>query len=81
MFERILSGEQPSAVFRQAMRNDAALTNNELASRFYEEFPKLDSVVVQYIWHWKSPDHKTGNFSDEHLDEVLIDALRAAGYR
>lgn len=80
MFEKIVKGDKPSVVFRRLMLGDPALTNRRLASLFYEEFPEIDSVAMQHIWHWRSPNKLGGHLADEELDDLLADLLTGSGY-
>jgi hypothetical protein len=80
MFARIAEGEKPAQLFKRMIIEDPTLTNRQLASLFYQAFPNLDGVAIQHIWHWKSPNKPSGNWSDEDLNERLCTLLAAAGY-
>jgi hypothetical protein len=80
MFDLIPRGHSPSAVFRQVLEAAPAMTNRQLASLFYDQFSKLDSVAMQHIWYWRSPRRPSGDLSDAELDEALVPLLRSAGY-
>jgi hypothetical protein len=80
MFKPALQSHSFSTSFRTLMSADPTLTNRKLAALFYEEFPQVDSIAVQHIWHWKSPAKPSGHIDDERIDALLLQVLSDAGY-
>lgn len=79
MFENILKGEKPSAVFKRALKENAGLDKRDIARKFGIEFPALDSSVWQWIWHWRQPGAQQG-ILDSTLDEMLLYSLWKSKY-
>jgi hypothetical protein len=79
MFESIISGEKPSFIFRQIIKEDPAIGNILLGQMFSDEFIELSSEAEKLIWRWKGPG-KTDGLSDENLDALLIDLLKLSSY-
>lgn len=77
--ERILKGTKPTEIFREMLAREPGLKNAQLAGEFLDHFDDVDSLARQFIWHWERPGIRLG-LSDERLDELLIELLRAAGY-
>ncbi|MBR7632640.1 hypothetical protein [Janthinobacterium lividum] len=79
MFELIIQGEMPSAVFKKLIETDPSIGNIRLGEMISDEFIELSSEAEQLIWHWKGPGKSQG-LSDENLDALLLDLFRKADY-
>jgi hypothetical protein len=79
MFESILKGVLPSAVFRKLIEADPSIGNIRLGELLSDEFVELSSEAEQLIWHWKGPGKDQG-LSDENLDALLLNLLKDAKY-
>lgn len=79
MFESIMHGEKPSAVFRRLIDTDQSISNIRLAEMLSNEFVELSSAAEQLIWHWQGPG-KTQGLSDENLDSLLLNLFKEANY-
>jgi hypothetical protein len=79
MFEEILKGESPTAIFRRLIQADASVGNIRLGELLSEEFPNLTGEAEQLIWHWKGPGKSQG-LSDGDLDALLRKLFAKAGY-
>lgn len=79
MLESILDGVTPTEVFRRMLALEPGLANAELARRFMDCFEGVDSIAMQFIWHWERPGIRLG-LSDEDENRLLSELLRASGY-
>jgi hypothetical protein len=74
-FAEILRGSKPSDVFRRYMDETPNETKTQVAFKFTDEFPDVDSVIFQINWHWAGPksDKGDGIFNAE-IVRVLTEA-------
>ena len=82
MIERIKSGANPTAIFREIFSNNPGLSNYELARMFSANFDRISGEAIQAIWYWKSGrrGEKGRGCNDDELNAILIEKLQEAGY-
>jgi hypothetical protein len=79
MFQTIIGGQSPSALFKELVSADPSLTNADLALAFKKEFLSVSDEAIQSIWHWRRPGRESG-IGDDRMDAIVAHYLKAAGY-
>lgn len=79
MIERIKNGTRPTEILKEIREKNPKFQNYDLAIAFFENLGGISGEATQAIWHWKNGREK-GGFEDEELDQILIGALKEAGY-
>ena len=72
--------DQPSQILRALLEKHPGSTNPQLADLFVQKFPLLRRTAKQAIWRWSRDEHGPGRLSNVHVDAILHDMLRDAGY-